>query len=235
MMYWIYLFLFILIVFTPELIRDGILFLGQEELESILIFCFGILGLLLYLGKESALLKAVKEKIFLQRETNQIRKDLSHSYSYIGEMNRRFDIVKNSLVALPMTALRGFRRERRELYQPIFDAAALLTKSRHIRLLFVADTDGSTIEKYDLGNAFPPALTDGKRLLDTKKFFWEEGEYCIVRAPEDAYDTAAFLMFEKTANRSDDHEIFQILSAEALFLHSIDRRKLGLAPEEKKG
>lgn len=232
-MYWIYLILFIFIVFTPEFVFRGTPFLGEEHLESILILGFGVIGLILYLLKETALVRTVREKLFLQRETNQIRKDLTQSYTYIGEMNRRFDIVKNSLLALPTTALQGLTRRRRELYQPIFDATRLLTRSERVRMMFLSTTNGAIIEKYDEGEGFPAGLSDGKRLIETKKFFWEENGFILIRSPEDAFDTTVLLVFEKIANRIEETEIFQILAAEALFLHCIDQKKLALNRSEK--
>ena len=62
-MYWAYLILFVCMIVTPEFTRDGILFFSEDDLESLLIFCFGMVGLLLYLGKESAFLRAVREKL----------------------------------------------------------------------------------------------------------------------------------------------------------------------------
>ncbi len=234
-MYWIYLLLFVAMIFTPELVGREVFFLSEENAESVVIFCFGILGLLLYLAKESTLIRTVKEKIFLQRETNQIRKDLSQSYSYIGQMNRRFDIVTQSLLALPTSALRVFAREKQELYRPVFDAVRLLTHSRKLLLLFVSTPDGRVLARQNTGGDFPKEVLEGKHLLATKKFFWEEHGVYIVRSPEDAFETATFLIFEKVANRSDDIEAFQILAAEALFLYCIETKKMYAALGEKGG
>lgn len=234
-MYWIYLILFAAIIFTPQLVGQGVLFLGEEDAESVIIFCFGILGLFLYLAKESTLIRTMREKIFLQRETNQIRKDLSQSYSYIGEMNRRFDIVTQSLLALPTSALRVFTREKQALYRPVFDAVRLLTRSKKLALLFVSVPHGKILARHSSGGSFPKQILDGKYLLETKKFFWEENGVYIVRSPEDAFESAAFLVFEKVANRSDDTEAFQILAAEALFLYCIQAKKIDVGSHGKGG
>ena len=94
-MYWIYLAIFILIILTPKIIQDGIFFLHEEDIESLIIFFFGLFAFTLYLAKEKALLKVFQEKLHLQKKANTITKDLSDSYSYIGGMNRKFDIVKD--------------------------------------------------------------------------------------------------------------------------------------------
>ena len=60
-------------IFTPEVISDGISLFREEDVESILIFGFGLMGLLLYLGKETALMRAIRDKLSLQQESNPIR------------------------------------------------------------------------------------------------------------------------------------------------------------------
>ncbi len=233
-MYLIYLTLFALIIFTPEFIQHGFYFLNEELLESFLIFCFGIIGLAIYLGKETALIRTVREKLFLQRESHQIRKDLSHSYSYIGEMNRRFEIVQQALMALPTAALDGLRRKKKNLYQPIFDAVRLLTKSEHMQLLFVEASSGEILERVEVGKGFPGALQDGNYLLSTKKFLWDEANFCVIRSSQDTSGMAGFLAFEKRANQPEGTEVLPILVAEALFLFLIDQGKIGARNEEKR-
>ena len=210
-------------IVTPEFVQDGILFFNEEDLESLLIFCFGIAGLLLYLGKESAFLRAVREKLSLQQEANQIRKDLSQSYSYIGEMNRRIDIVKNMVVSLPQSKVSALQGQA--LYDPIIDAIQLLARSNCVALYFVALGDNSILERYEVGDGKHYEVMknfDGRYLLDTKKYLWEEGQFSFVRSPEDVRGVAAFIVFHKMKNRLEETGVFQILAAEALFIFSMN-------------
>ncbi len=94
-MYWIYLLIFIIIVFVPSLINKSYLFLTEEQLEEILIFFLGSLGFLLFIFKEKKLSQIIKEKLKIQRKSNLISQDLTNSYSYIGEMNRKMEILKD--------------------------------------------------------------------------------------------------------------------------------------------
>jgi len=225
-MYWVYLFLFICIVVTPELIQDGIFFFSEDDFESLLIFSFGMLGLLLYLGKESAFLRAVREKLSLQQETNQIRKDLSQSYSYIGEMNRRIDIVKNMVVSLPQSKMEIFEKQGRELYDPIIDATALLAQSDCVGLYFISTENGVLVEQYVVGDGEhieTLRTLSGQRLIEAKKYLWEEGRLSFVRSPEDALGVTAFIVFHKMKNRLEETGIFQILAAQALFVFSVSQ------------
>ncbi|MFZ1654565.1 MAG: hypothetical protein WBO92_03255 [Candidatus Moraniibacteriota bacterium] len=224
-MYWAYLLLFIAMIVTPELTRDGVLFFSEDDFESLLIFCFGMLGLLLYLGKESAFLRAVREKLSLQQETNQIRKDLSQSYSYIGEMNRRIDIVRNMVVSLPQSETPLSEQPGRERYAPILEATRLLAQSECVTLFFVSVQSGEILERYVVGDGEHREvmqLLDGKHLLDAKKYLWEEGRLSFVRSPEEADGVAVFLVFHKVKNQLEETGIFQILAAQALFIHALN-------------
>lgn len=234
-MYWAYLILFVCMIVTPEFTRDGILFFNEDDLESLLIFCFGMVGLLLYLGKESAFLRAVREKLSLQQETNQIRKDLSQSYSYIGEMNRRIDIVKNMVVSLPQAKAPAPEKHGQVLYDPIIDATKLLAQSDCVALYFVSTRDGAILERYEVGDGEHRETLNalaGSHLLDTKKYLWEEGRLSFVRSPEEAEGVSAFIVFHKMKNRLEETGIFQILAAQALFIFSIHGRRSSLDSAE---
>jgi hypothetical protein len=100
-MYWIYLTLFVLAILTPQFIAREVGLLREEDVEALLIFCFGAFGFMIYLAKEKTLLKLIREKLHLEKQTSLITRDLSDSYSYIGEMNRKLDIVQDFIFDLP--------------------------------------------------------------------------------------------------------------------------------------
>ncbi len=224
-MYWAYLLLFMAMVVTPELTRDGVLFFSEADLEAVLIFCFGMLGLLLYLGKESAFLRAVREKLSLQQEANQIRKDLSQSYSYIGEMNRRIEILRNMIVSLTRTETPLSERKGVERYNPILEATRLLAQTDSVALVFVDVGKQEVLEQYEVGDrkrlGGKQSIT-GKHLLKTKKYIWEEGKLSFVRSPEEADGIAAFLIFHKIKNQVEEMGIFNILAAQAIYVYSLN-------------
>lgn len=227
-MYWIYLVIFILIVFTPKVIHEGHVFFQEEDLESIIIFGFGVLAFMLYLAKEKALLRIVKEKLHLQKQAHLITKDLSDSYSYIGEMNRKFDIVKELLFRLPKTSAEALLRSEKgkgehDLYQPVIDAVRILSKVDPVSLRFV-HAGRRTLEKtVERGTFSDFAFFTAEALLEPKKLFWEEHECMVVRSPHQAGGVSAFIVFPKKTNRVEDSEIFKILTSQALLLYGMQR------------
>jgi hypothetical protein len=75
-MYWAYLLLFMAMVVTPELTRDGFLFFSEADLEAVLIFCFGMLGTL-SMGDAMAILDCALEL--------NIREDLLGKVKCVGK------------------------------------------------------------------------------------------------------------------------------------------------------
>lgn len=224
-MYWIYLAIFVIVILTPKLISADWLFLHEQDIESLLIFGFGTLGFMIYLAKEKALLRVFREKLHLQKQANMITRDLSDSYSYIGEMNRRLDIVQELIFRLPQTTAESFGGGRREdVYEPLLETVSLLAKTDHVALCFV-DVKKKEMKKMlqkDPTEPFPVALSPVK-LLSAGKFFWEEEEHIIVRSPKQAKGVAAFLVFSKTRNSLEDDQVFKILVSQALLLYCAEQ------------
>ncbi|MEK7549608.1 MAG: hypothetical protein AAB519_01345 [Patescibacteria group bacterium] len=221
-MYWIYLIIFILAILTPQMVSQHFPYLKEDDVESIVIFFFGALGFFIYIAKEKALLRVFKEKLHLQKQTNIITKDLSESYSYIGEMNRKFDIVKDLIFGLPRESAESFAEKNSKAYEPILEAARLLSKSDVVSLRFV-NTKTKELTKVEEDRHEEFALFSGERLVAPRKAFWEEDGYVIARAPRSACEASAFLIFPKSANHSEDIDIFQILASEALFLFCAEK------------
>jgi hypothetical protein len=232
-MYFVYLALFILIVLTPKIIQDGVLFFREEDVESLIIFCFGVFAFTLYLAKEKALLRVFQEKLHLQKKTNIITKDLSDSYSYIGGMNRKFDIVKDLIFHLPNDTADALSEKKPETYQSILQAVHLLAKVEGVSLRFV-NVKTKKLEKVvenEPSEQFSPF--EAEILLAPKKVFWENNGHAIVRSPRQAKNTVAYIIFPKTTNHIEDVEMFKILASQALLLYCVDRYAPSLVTEKK--
>lgn len=226
-MYWIYLSIFVLAVLTPEIVQEGRFYLGEEDLESLLVLMFGTFGIAAYLIKEKALLRLFRERLRLQKQANVITRDLSESYSYIGEMNRRFDIVRDLVFRLPeetAAALAKTGGQPDSLYTPIIEAISLLSKAESISIRFTDTGSGEVVRRIDMGSGAAAACFGGEKPADPEKMFYEEDGCVLVRAPGSACDVTASIIFLKTANRIEDADIFRMIASEALSLYCIERR-----------
>ncbi len=223
-MYWIYLSIFVLAVLTPEIIQDGQFYLSEEDLESLLVLLFGTFGIAVYFIKEKAIIRLFRDRLRLQKQANVITKDLSDSYSYIGEMNRRFDIVRDLIFRLPeetVTALSEKKGGRQSdiLYEPIIEAVRLLSRAESVSILFSDIMDGHVIRRIDDG----PGASE-IRFFGSKKTFSEDGGYVLVCARGHACGTMVSIAFPKTANRIEDADVFRMVASEALSLYCIEQR-----------
>jgi hypothetical protein len=230
-MYWIYLTLFIFVVLTPKVILEGFWFFREEDIEALVIFFFGLFGFVLYLIKEKALVQIFQEKMRLQKRTNIIAKDLTNSYSYIGGMNRKFDIMKNFIFHLPHDTAESLAKKRPETFRSIIESAKLLAKTDMVSLRFVNAKTKEMEKVLESGHGKEFVSFDARRLLSSQKTFWEENEYAIVRSPLQAKGIIAYIIFSKTSNAVEDADIFHILASQALLLFCIDR--YGIAQEKE--
>ncbi|MCW1888151.1 MAG: hypothetical protein KIH67_001200 [Candidatus Moranbacteria bacterium] len=220
-MYWIYLILFIFVILTPELIGHGTWFLSEDDLESLIIFAFGTLGLLLYVSKEKAFFRVREEKVSLQKKTNTISKDLSQSYSYIGEMNRKLDVIQDVIFELPKKS--SVRKKRHtDIYKPILEAAKVFARTEKIAFHVVDTATKETLESS--GRSYFKHCT-AEYLLKTKKSFWVEEKCIVARSPQSADGKHAFLILGKETNHVEDMEMLQLLASEGLLLAVLTKPK----------
>ncbi len=225
-MYWIYLALFVLAILTPQFVSENQSIFTEQDIESLLILCFGVFGFVVYFTKEKALLRIFREKKHLQNQTNLMTRDLSDSYSYIGEMNRKLDIVKDFIFDLPKAIVGASGKKKEKLYDSLLGTVSILAKTDRVVLCFV-HTKKKTIEKI-LEKSSKQSLIahiDPVQLLSEGKFFWEEQDYAVVRSPRQAKGVAAFLIFTKTKNHIEDSDVFKILVSEGLLLYAFDQER----------
>ncbi len=218
-------------VFSPEYIRQGYFFLSEDDAESLFIFFLSLIGFLLYLAKERALRKIRGEQKKIRQEKNIIFKDLESSYSYIGELNRKFEILKRSVGALPGTlATFGRTAKDDELYQPILDAVKILSKADSVAIYFVHTTEHRIERSFVSGKKGVFSDITHESLLHEKvRHFWLENDHYRVASPKAVDHFRAFIVFPKKSNEFDDYEIFKILASEALFLFCLVRRGKGIS------
>ncbi len=222
-MYWIFFILFVLASITPETIQGNLLGLHEEEAETLIVFLLGAVGFLIFFLKEKSMLRQIREKILIQREKSDITKDLSESYSYIGETNRKLDLLKGLIISLPEAAERFRLGETRKGYLT-FERSVLMSSKSASFLIRIIDTEKLTVEK-EIRNGRVSAcvaIPIGELVASGKKLSEKNG-CIIVRSPGMIGKYAAFLMFPKTTNRIEDPGILGALATQGLVLFFLER------------
>lgn len=222
-MFFVYFALFILAVLTPFIIQHGISFIGQEGAESITIFIFGVLGFVLYIIREKAFFKALRDRLMLQKKTNVISRDLSESYTYIGEMNRKLEVTHQMIHDLPVRTSRTRNgKKNKVLYESIFETAAILAKVDEAALFFFRNTDGKMMKVVHWGVSTGSCSISDGTFLNNEKSSWETDRCIVVRSPRTVQSVSAFLAFTKTVNRFDDWDLFKVLASSALLIYCLE-------------
>jgi len=99
-MYWIFLIIFIITVLVPDIVRDNFYAISETRSEEILIFLMGAMAFAIFMKNEKQLIFHKKEKEKDKKKIEQTVKDLVESYSYIGEVNRKMDLLMNTALGL---------------------------------------------------------------------------------------------------------------------------------------
>jgi hypothetical protein len=223
-MYWIYLILFILAVFTPDIIQHDFSFVPEEKAEELLIFVLGALAFLIFLQKEKQLFIKTKEKTKIQKEALTTSKDLTDTYSYIGEINRKVDILKD--IALGITEGPGLTPEKEtELYGSILHAVQIFSKSSRVSLNFVDTKSGKIIKAVKSGKKTECDAMN-YRMVAEKKNFLETDKSFFIRSPKAADGVVACISIEKITKHQaiDDPELIKALASQALFLFTYTKK-----------
>jgi hypothetical protein len=220
-MYWIYLLIFVTIILTPALVRRDFLFLDQEQLETLAIFLLGSTGFLLYLWKEKQVRHHISEKLRIQKEATKISKDLMDSYSYIGEINRKLDILKNIALGLPETSV--FTPEKRqEVYDSIVEAISVLGKTEVFILRFINHDSGQVEKEIQIGKPHFDVVDPDFLLLDEKTVCVFDHCY-VIRAPKKMGAYGALIILDRKNGDFEDAEILKALASQALFLFTLEK------------
>ena len=212
-MHWIYLTLFVFVLLIPQFIVD-------QNVESLSLFVIGMIGFGLFQVLEQDFRKHVADKKKYQREASDVSKDLVHSYSYIGEINRQLEILKNIALGLPESG--AFTEERRrETFDAILEAIMVFARSEQFCLRFV-NTRSKQLEE-DMGMGQKKFLVSIPRLIQQKKEVAEVNGYSLVRAPRALRGYAAFISIDRKNISPEDVEFLRAIASQALFLFAWGR------------
>ena len=127
-MFILYLIIFIIMVSAPYIIYDGFWYFSEDDAEALVLLCAGVLSFVIYRLRDYQVFQTIRDRMRLQRLFARAQKELSESYSYIGQANRRTDIiyeifsdlshvssndynsaVKRAMALLPYTEVFSFR------------------------------------------------------------------------------------------------------------------------------
>jgi len=223
-MYWIFLLLFITAVLVPDVIRGQVYFVAEERAEEILIFVLGMIAFLTFINNERKIARQKKEQEKAEKKIDQTVRDLVDSYSYIGEVNRKMDILMGVALGLSDRSTLDKKKEH-EIYLSILNASMFLLKAEEAMIRFVNMKTGRTEKEIKLPETGKMTvankiLTGMKENINLKK---QRGSI-IISSSQKINGIGCFLVAhsydENEENKPKNIEILKLFASQAMFLYS---------------
>jgi len=214
-MYWIYFIIFTLIVFVPSVVQQGLLGLSDIQTQEYVILLLGIIAFILFFHREKLIKKNVNERLAMRSQLNQMTKDLTNSYSYIGEINRKLDILTHIPLEFPKSSDITVKKQR-ELYDSITDAIELFGKSDEFVLRFISGVSEKILKEIksspNVSITFPPEYDN------PSEHYFENDQLIIATSPTAINNVQAFIILKKKKfqQKIDDPRILNTLAMQAL-------------------
>lgn len=223
-MYWVYLITLTFTVFVPTLVTQGYWIFDAKTAQEIAILLLGCIGFVIFLIMEKRLNRVLAEKALFQRQVTRMNKDLTSSYSYIGETNRKLDILENIALGYPENS-QIISKHSEEVYDSILGAVQVFGKSDEFVLRFVKKPGFDIVQEIKSepdSDIIFPALKweEGKNYMEDEDFIY----VCSPKAVEDIF---ACLVIKKkqSSHHIEDREMMKTLISQALFIFMFMRQK----------
>ena len=213
-MYWVIFFIFLLTALAPFWVREEVFGIEQQAFETLLFLLGGFFLLLLYLRKNRQYRRILREHRVCRREMRDASRDLTSTYAYIGEVNRKVDILRDVILHLSSSA------PSEKMFFTILEALSIFSGSDFLYLEIVDREEKHVLQSFSSKEGWKPSL-DEQKLWEKnreKKVIEVPGRY-LIRAPRTLRGYRARLLIKKNTLRQKDVEILQALTAQALFLY----------------
>ena len=231
-MYWIFFALFLVAVFIPDIIRGDVSFLVEERAEEATIFLIGALAFFIFIAKEKELFFEREEKERHKKRLDQTGKDLVESYSYIGEVNRKIDMLMGVALGIHKSPALD-KEEEEESYALIADAAKLLLRGDCCLLRFVNLETKKTekeVEIREKGSRSCARIANDE-IVDFRKnvFVKKKKDYILICSSNKVDKVRSFLLISGYSAEEEEKpknmEILKVFASQALFVFSLAARK----------
>lgn len=207
-MYWLYFFLFLVAISTPIFIEREAWYLTEDMRESVVILIAGALAFIMYALKEKSLIRHVSEKLWFQQKTTIISKDLSQSYSYIGEVNRKVDILRSMMRRL--VEIRESKQDSERMLWEVLDTVKHLTQAERVSIrIFTNQICTHRLEEKGDKKIF--GSVPDEILLKNGKSFFEIDGIQGVSSQDLRKKTKIFVLFSRAQNDEVDEGMLSIL------------------------
>lgn len=212
-------------VLTPGIVKDPFFLLSEENAEEAIIFLLGIVGFLIFNYKEKQLSFNLKEKLKIQREIGKTSKDLAQSYSYIGEINRKLEILNN--ISLKLAEAPSFTpAKKKKIRDLILEAIKVLSKTNKFVIYFANLNSKKILNEIEGKNKKSfPEIENLIFSLKSERNLIEVNNYLIIKSAKNISGAYAFIVIRIRDKRMlENVELLKTLASQSLLLFSLPEK-----------
>ncbi|MEI8344156.1 MAG: hypothetical protein WCF93_04365 [Candidatus Moraniibacteriota bacterium] len=223
-MYWIYFVIFTLIIFIPTIVHEGIMGLSVVQAQEYSILLLGTMGFVLFGSLEKRQKSDLREKNVMIGQMNRTNKDLAHSYLYIGEINRRLDIISNIVLGFPESSQLTLKKQR-ELYESIMEAIRLFGKSNDFVIRFTNLNTGEILKEIKSNDRV--TINFPQKDCNPEVPILENNQILAIPSPKAMDNVYACIIVKKDKPQQSkgDAETMKVLAMQALSLFMLINKK----------
>lgn len=226
-MYWIFTVIFIIVVLIPDIVRNGVFNLSETRAEEAAILLMGAIAFIIFIRSEQKILFYKKEKIKSQKKIDRTEKDLVESYSYIGEVNRKMDLLISITLGLTERSVLSKSKEN-EIYESIANAAGFLFNANFTLLRFVCLETLKTKKEIRIGKGGEVVKNSDLAKIEDDVNIKKYKNCLIVSSGQKIGSIKSYIIICNYGKKEDESlknaEILKVLASQALFLYSYTHR-----------
>lgn len=230
MVYWVFVILYVALILTPVFVHDGGVRIAPTETGSVisLSFLFATAMLLLFWWKYSAASKCKRENLALKKEALSTQKDIATTYSYIGQINRKLEILRSILLGLPQSAQSSKKQE----YHSILDAIRMFSHCQRFVVGFYEYREGKVLREIKSTSDYEPPV-NAKVCVKNPASSQSFDTYSFIKTKQRIYHVGAYAILEKSTLKTQDVDLIHSLLAQALFFFIYSRGKTELRKKHR--
>lgn len=236
--YLVYLAFFVLAVATPSIVSQGHFGVSEPIVEEVMIFLFGMGGLLAFLANEKYVELRIRERDQAVANADRAMGQLVESYQYIGSINRQMDLLKRLMNQTSLEVV-GKKAYWKDLLQSLAANACAACGAKSV-LLRIVDVDKLRTERevwhhlegnrgFKVANRELRAMHDGKQPHATISADGHEGPVLVIPSDRPGPTKAYLLIALDEAQAGDaDISLLKVFANHAeMVYHLLQRRGAG--------
>lgn len=151
-------------------------------------------------------------------------KDLTKSYSYIGEINRKLDILENIALGYPENS-EFSTKGKEDVFGSIMGAVQVFGKSDEFALRFIEKPSYEVIQ--EIKSFDDLTLNHAVINCEEGKCYSETEGYIVITSPRTVDNIFSCIVIKKkqSSHSIEDREMMKTLASQALFIFMFLRQK----------